>query len=275
MLASQRFAVLLMLVWIAGSGCASSRETTPSPSTAAVPPAATPAPTAAVPPAATPAPAVTPPPSPAPKQLPRDIRWVRTSAEYRALASQVYRAAASRLPALTKGLAPGSWGVILDADETVFDNSEYQRRRSEVDSAWTRPSWDSWCNERAAGAVPGAVEFTNTVHKLHGRVAIVTNRSDAVCPATRDNLVALGVVPDILLCQAPGEGDKNPRFQRVQNGGVVAGIPALKVVEWIGDNIQDFPGLTQESKNDSTAIANFGQRYFVVPNPMYGSWDRR
>ena len=265
MLASLRFVALLTLLWIAGAGCASSRGATPSPSTAAVPPTVTSGPTATPPPSST----------PTPRPLPRDIRWVRTSAEYRALASQVYRAAASRLPELSKGLAPGSWGVILDADETVFDNSEYQRRRAEMDSVYTRTSWNAWCNERAAGAVPGAVEFMNTVHTLHGRVAIVTNRSDDVCAATRDNLQQLGIVPDILLCQAPGEGDKNPRFQRVQGGGVVPGIPPLKIVEWIGDNIQDFPNLSQASRNDSTAIANFGRRYFVVPNPMYGSWDRR
>ena len=265
MLASRRLVASIALFWIVGSGCASSHGATPSPSRAAVPP------TIASGPAAAPAPSSTATPRP----LPRDIRWVRTSAEYRALATQVYRDAARRLPELSKGLAPGTWGVILDADETVFDNSEYQRRRAEIDSAYTRTSWASWCNERAAGAVPGALEFTNTVHALHGRVAIVTNRADEVCAATRENLQQLGIVPDILLCQAPGEGDKNPRFQRVQNGGVVAGIPPLKIVEWIGDNILDFPGLTQASRNDSTAIANFGERYFVVPNPMYGSWDRR
>ena len=164
--------------------------------------------------------------------------------------------------------------MILDVDETVVDNSEYQRRRAEVDSGYTRTSWASWVSERAAGAVPGAVEFTNTVHALHGRVAIVTNRAETLCSATRDNLQELGIVPDIVLCQPAGENDKNPRFQRVQSGAAAAGIPPLTIVEWIGDNILDFPGLTQASKGDSTAIANFGQRYFLLPNPMYGSWER-
>jgi len=268
MLASRRFVVLVALLWIAGSGCASSRATkAPSSSTAAVPPIAASEPTA------TPSPSPTPAPTPRP--LPRDIRWVQQSAEYRALASQTYRQAASRLRELSKGLAPGSWGVILDADETVLDNSEFQRRRAAVDSGYTRASWAAWASECAAGAVPGAVEFTNTVHKLHGLVAIVTNRAEELCPATRENLRQLGIVPDILLCQCPGEGDKNPRFQRVQIGTAAAGRPPLKILEWIGDNIQDFPNLTQASRDSSTAIANFGQRYFVLPNPMYGSWERR
>jgi len=266
MIASLRLVAWITLIWIAGSACASTRGAAPrSPATAAVPPAATSAPAAHPPSNGTP----TPPP------LPRDIRWVRNSAEYRALASQVYRTAASRLRELSKGRAPGSWGVILDADETVFDNSEYQRRRAEVDSGYTASSWASWVKERAAGAVPGAVEFTNTVHTLRGRVAIVTDRAESLCTVTRENLQQLGIVPDILLCRLPDDHGKNPRFQRIQSGAAVAGIPPLEIVEWIGDNILDFPGLTQESRSDSAAIANFGQRYFVVPNPMYGSWDRR
>jgi 5'-nucleotidase (lipoprotein e(P4) family) len=235
---------------------------------AVAPPIASPSPspTAIVAPSPTPAP--TPPP------LRREIRWVRNSAEYRALALQVYRDAAKRLPQLSKGLAPGRWGVILDADETVFDNSEYQRRRALVDSSYTPASWAAWSRERAAGAVPGAVGFTALVQKMRGRVAIVTNRADSLCDATRENLEKLGIVPDILLCQPPGEGDKNPRFQRVQSGAAAPGVPPLKVVEWIGDNILDFPGLTQSSKSDSTALADFGRRFFIVPNPMYGSWER-
>src|ERR1041384_798572 len=59
-----------------------------------------------------------------------EIRWFRTSAEYRALTRQTYRYAAERLPELSRGLAPRGWAVIVDADETVLDNSVYQERRA-------------------------------------------------------------------------------------------------------------------------------------------------
>jgi 5'-nucleotidase (lipoprotein e(P4) family) len=256
--------VLAFATLIASSGCAHTRAATPQ--SATPPPAAVSTPAPASPPA--------PATASAPRQLPRDIRWVRNSAEYRALTSEVYRAAASRLPELTKGMAPGSWGVILDGDETVFDNSEYQVRRTNVDSTYSATSWAAWCYERAAGAVPGAAEFTKTVQAMHGRVAIVTNRADSLCAATRDNLQKIGVTPDVVLCEPPGERDKNPRFQRLQNGTAAPGLPPLKIVEWFGDNIYDFPNLSQASKTDTAAIANFGRRYFAIPNPMYGSWER-
>ena len=214
------------------------------------------------------------PPTAAERPLPNEVRWFRNSAEYRALAQEVYSAAAARLPGLSTGLPALSWAVIFDADETVLDNSEYQRRRAVLDSGFTNDSWTQWVNEQAAVAVPGAVDFTKFVHAIGGRVVIVTNRSTDVCDATRANLAAIGVLADMVLCQPKGESNKNPRFQRVQDGTAESGVPALKVVAWVGDNIQDFPNLTQAARNDPAALADFGRKYFVLPNPMYGSWQQ-
>jgi predicted secreted acid phosphatase len=112
------------------------------------------------------------------------------------------------------------------------------------------------------------------VRELGGRVAIVTNRADSLCAATRENLAAVRIQADLVLCQRPGESDKNLRFQRIQAGAAAASTPALAVVAWIGDNIQDFPRLTQAARGDTAALGEFGRRYFMIPNPMYGSWDR-
>jgi 5'-nucleotidase (lipoprotein e(P4) family) len=207
------------------------------------------------------------------RPLPNEIRWFRSAAEYRALARQAYQVAGDRLPELSRGLPAQSWAVILDADETVLDNSEYQRRRAVIDSGYTDATWAMWVNERAAPAVPGAADFTRRVHALGGRVAIVTNRAQTLCDQTRTNLRAVSVEADVVLCQPPGEGDKNPRFKRIQNGSAVPGVPALTVVAWVGDNILDFPGLSQAVRTDAAALADFGKRFFILPNPMYGSWQ--
>jgi 5'-nucleotidase (lipoprotein e(P4) family) len=216
----------------------------------------------------------TPAPRPATRPLPNEIRWFRNSAEYRALARQAYRIAEDRLPELSRGLAPGKWGVMLDADETVLDNSEYQRRRFMVDSGYTDASWTAWVNERAATAVPGAAELTHRVHTLGGRVVIVTNRAEAVCEATRANLVSDGVEADLVVCQPPGESDKNPRFKRVEAGTASPSVGPLTIVAWFGDNILDFPAMSQSARNDPRELAVFGYRYFILPNPMYGSWTQ-
>ncbi len=216
--------------------------------------------------------------APAPAARPADslssaLHWMRSSAEYRALTRQVYRMAEQRVEELAPAVGGGSWAVILDADETVLDNSEYAVRRERLDSGYTEPSWTTWVKEEAAGTVPGAVAFTRRVHELGGRVVIITNRADSLCTETRGNLQKVEVRADLVLCAPPGQEDKNPRFMRVQNGTASPGLPPLTVLEWLGDNIQDFPGLTQAVRGDTSAYALFGRRYFVVPNPDYGSWQ--
>lgn len=225
--------------------------------------------------------------SPAPRQVPAtaptptlgaayptELRWVRTSAEYRALTLQTYRAAGSQLVSASQGLARESWAVILDADETVLDNSEYQKRLGSAHARYSDSTWAVWVRESAAPAAPGAGEFTRQVHALGGLVAIVTNRAEPLCEVTRKNLAQAGIQADIVLCQSPGVSDKNPRFRQIQSGTAMPGIPPLKVLEWVGDNIQDFPILTQIARTDPAALAEFGSRYFVLPNPMYGSWEK-
>jgi acid phosphatase len=216
-------------------------------------------------------------PTPAPaaaRHVPNDVRWFRTSAEYRAIALQTYRLAATRVPELARGMNAGAWAVVLDADETVLDNSEYQRRRALLDSGYTEASWAAWVRERAATALPGAAEFTRGVASLGGRVAIVTGRAESLCADTRANLESAGIHADIVLCQATGEGDKNPRFRRLQQGTAQAGVAPLTIVAWVGDNIMDFPTLTQGARDDAALLEPFGRRYFILPNPMYGSWER-
>ncbi len=217
--------------------------------------------------------AQTKPPQPAARTMPNDLRWFRTSAEYRALARQAYQVAGDRLSELSRGLAAGSWAVILDVDESILDNSEYERRLFATNRSYTDSSWATWVNERAAPAIPGSVEFTRRIHELGGRVAIVTNRADMFCAATRANLESVGVHPDVMLCQPPGESDKNPRFDKIAQGTAAAGVPPLTVVAWVGDNIMDFPHLTQSARNDPLALSDFGKRYFILPNPIYGSWQ--
>lgn len=225
--------------------------------------------------ACTPAPRVAPIPvtSMATAATPNDVKWSRVSAEHRAIYIETYRAAANQLPALVAGRPPASWGVILDADETVLDNSEYEVGRIPFGGSFDARRWTAWVMEGRAPALPGAVAFTTRVHELGGKVVIVTNRDDAECPITRSNLEHVSVHADLVLCKTTTD-DKNPRFDAVQNGTAAAGFAAISVVEWVGDNIQDFPRLTQAIRSESEAgFSRFGESFFALPNAMYGSWQ--
>ena len=207
--------------------------------------------------------------------IPASVRWFRASAERRALSLQTYRLATAALERRSAGLAAGTWAVILDADETVIDNSPYQqelaRRRATFDAA----TWNEWVMRGAATALPGAPEFVRRVRERGGRVVIVTNREQSQCDATRANLQRVGIQTDAVLCKTESNSFKDARFEAVANGTPPSPLPPSRVVMWVGDNIQDFPRLRQELRTaGDSAFAEFGDRFIVLPNPMYGSWER-
>jgi acid phosphatase len=220
----------------------------------------------------TPAPAAPAAPS-AQLVLPRETHWFRNSAEYQAIALETYRSAATRIAQLAQNRQPGTWAVILDADETVLDNSEYQRRLAQNGGSYNDSTWNAWVRERAAPAIPGAVEFLASVRRLGGRIAVVTNRDEEVCADTRANLDRLTLTSDAVLCRINRVSDKNPRFEAVARGTAVPGVPAVEILMWVGDNIQDFPRLTQAARTNPEALGPFGDRWFMLPNPMYGSFE--
>jgi len=230
-------------------------------------PVATPAPPAAV---------VQAPPAPAPSPFvaPEAIRWVRGSAEHRALFLQVYRAATAHVEAAAATRAAGSWAVVLDADETVIDNSLYQLERAAARLPFDRASWSAWTARREATPLPGAAGFLARVRELGGRIAIVTNRRETECPDTEAVFQAQGLAYDLMLCRPESTGDKNPRFDAVARGTAAAGVPPLEIVAFVGDNILDFPQQSQALRQaGDEAFSEFGARFFLLPNPMYGSWN--
>ena len=173
------------------------------------------------------------------------------------------------------GKRAGSWAVILDADETVLDNSLYQLERAKLGLGFTAESWNAWVRRREATPVPGAAAFLARVRALGGTIAIVTNRLQSECDDTRAVFEAFKLAYDAMLCRADGTpSDKNPRFEAVAAGQSPAGRTPLEIVAFVGDNILDFPRLAQSIKGQgAAAFSEFGIRHFLVPNPMYGSWQ--
>lgn len=205
--------------------------------------------------------------------LPDSIHWFRNSAEYRALAIQIYRDAGERLAEIVgEGAQPGAWAVALDADETVLDNSQYNKERALQGLGYSRESWAEWVGRKAAPPIPGAVAFLEQVHRLGGKIAIVTNRAQELCADTEADFQGHGIPFDAILCRTDTE-EKEPRWAMVEAGTTPQGLPPLRLVMWLGDNITDFPDLDQSvRKANESAFEDFGRRFFVLPNPIYGSW---
>lgn len=229
---------------------------------------------------ATATPPAPPLPAPAPAAAeaaqPPSLHWARTAAEHRAAFLQTYRAASERLEELVAGRDPWTWAVALDADETLIDNSLYQKEREAQGLGFSRESWAEWVERRAAPALPGGRDFLEDVRRLGGRIAVVTNREEVLCIATEDNLRAERLPYDVVLCRPMGgPSDKEPRWEAVERGTASPNLPPIRIVMWIGDNVGDFPGATQALRDaPESELDPFGDRWWVLPNPMYGSWER-
>jgi acid phosphatase len=141
--------------------------------------------------------------------------WVQTAAEYEANAIQAYSSAESNIDVAlrdkswTATLEQGSNyslkppAIILDIDETVLDNSPYQAQLVLDNEEYNSQTWDDWIAMESAPAVPGAVDFINSMESLQVDVIYITNRECMVrtdggveCPQkqdTIDNLIKVGI----------------------------------------------------------------------------------
>ncbi len=206
--------------------------------------------------------------------LGNDIKWYQRAAERKALSLQAYTLASAKLEAKAATLT--NFAVVMDIDETTLDNSTIQHERADLGLGFSQAAWTAWVNRKAAAPIPGALAFTKRVHELGGKLVFVTNRIAATeCAQTAENLTATGFAFDGMLCKTT-VSDKNPRFDSITSGtSGIAGLAAMPIAMFVGDNIQDFPLLTQEiRKQPDAAFASFGDSFWLIPNPMYGSWEK-
>ncbi len=230
--------------------------------------------------------------APAPHENLNSVLWVQSSVEYAAIAEQSYRLAAR---VLEEALVDSSWtasleqmtagdfrhlppAVVLDVDETVLDNSAYQARLILDRDTYSGPTWNAWAREAAATAVPGALDFTRHAERLGVTVIYLTNREAVVEEPTRDNLIDLGFPvsgeTDVVLTR--GERDTWSASDKTTRREHVAG--RYRVLLLVGDNLGDFlPDVDRAPMERRAYLAPYedywGSRWFMLPNPQYGSWE--
>lgn len=224
--------------------------------------------------------------------------WFQTSAERDQVYRQVYRAALSQLDAALRdpawdalprgersndprGLAPA---IIMDIDETVLDNAPYQARRVRDGQEYGDASWAAWVEQPLAGrpgakALPGAADFVRAAAARGITTFFISNRNASTAEATLQALRAagfpaaaeqfLGRGTAVAGCTQEGLSDKRCRRWQVAQ--------RHRVLMLFGDQLSDFvsaSGTPAERRVLAEAYADwFGQRWWMLPNPMYGAWE--
>jgi 5'-nucleotidase (lipoprotein e(P4) family) len=199
-------------------------------------------------------------------------RWAHTSAEYQAIVRQTYTYATQLIRDMIDSRKPGTWAVVLDADETVISNAAFDWELQMRGAEETEENWLAWTKRHEATAMPGVIRFLEQIHRWGGRIAIVTNRFLNECPDTELNFKKHGIPYDVIFCQG-SDSEKESRWDAIERGTASPGVPPLEILLWVGDNIRDFPEMDQDLRfKGDESFSLFGTRYLVMPNPMHGSW---
>ncbi len=207
------------------------------------------------------------------KSLIMSTLWQTTSAEYRALAYQAYNIARLRLDEDLKIKRTQKRAIIVDADETVLDNSPFEISMI-VDGAEYYKDFDNWVKSAECKAIPGSLEFLNYAFENGCDIYYISNRKLHHLEGTLTNLELLGFPQaeksHILL--KDDTSNKGIRREQVAEDHFI--------VMLIGDNLIDFEDVFRQ-KNIEERFSSaenfkdeFGKRFIILPNPMYGEWEK-
>jgi len=211
--------------------------------------------------------------------------WSLTAPEFYANATQAYRTASRNLdtalgdPAWTAALeqqgdyADLAPAVLLDIDQTVLDNSIYNARIVTQYGEYTQETFSQWCQQEAATAIPGALEFVNHARARGVTVIYYSRRIESLRDCTTRNMEALGfpVDPELLfLNDRQPDTRKGPLRSELSN--------RYRILLLVGDDLEDFVSGSKTDPDTRRALAirhadRWGREWIILPNPMYGAWD--
>ncbi|MEO8802007.1 MAG: HAD family acid phosphatase [Rudaea sp.] len=220
--------------------------------------------------------------------------WVQTAVEHDLIYLEIYRIAQEKLPA---ALADKTWdalpfnernkaatslppAVVLDIDETVLDNSPNQARLIRDGKQFNEAGWAQWCKEGIAKPMAGALQFTRyaashgvAVFYLSNRkqeldaVTLKNLRDDGFPVANADSFLGLGLHVDGCEAQGSNKGCRRELIAR-----------KYRVLMQFGDQLGDFLDVPANTLAERRAVVEpyldwLGDRWFVLPNPVYGHWE--
>src|SRR5210317_135661 len=229
-------------------------------------------------------------------------RWVKNSADYKAITRQTYAVATrdlarfvddktwSAMPEQTaaESLPPA---VILDVDETVINNVSFQLV---FERPFTDRQLEMWDRQHIAEPVPGVVEFVAAARDAGVAGFCMTNRpcekyvdEEDACPQKQtviEGIRELGIPVEpefvMLALEQPGwHGEKVVRRELIARD--------YRIIMLVGDDFSDFVpcarksvyapctrGATRASRAADVRKYEkyWGNGWYILPGPMHGSW---
>jgi 5'-nucleotidase (lipoprotein e(P4) family) len=202
------------------------------------------------------------------------VLWYQKSAEMKALYYQSFNWAKLRVETdIDKNPSDKPKAVIVDIDETMLDNSPFEANCIQTGVGYTSETWKNWTSMMNAKALPGAVEFSHYAQSLGVEVFYISNRSVDEFDETLKNLQNenFAYADSTHLILKTTTSSKTERRNIVKEN--------YEIILLIGDNLGDFSEIFEDRSSNFgfKAVEEnkelFGDRFIVLPNPMYGNWE--
>jgi len=218
------------------------------------------------------------------------VLWMQRSVEYKATALGAFGLARIRLD---QALADPNWtaapreqtgayqslppAVVLDADESILDNSGYQAWMVLQGRTFDPKSWNAYVNTVTSLAIPGAVEFAQYADAKGVTVFYITNRTAEEEPATRKNLEKLGFpiggTVDTMLTTK-----KQPDWGSAKGTRRAFIAKSYRILLNVGDNFADFVDEYRGTEAERLKVMEqhkerWGREWIMIANPSYGSFE--
>ncbi len=199
--------------------------------------------------------------------------YMQRAAEYRALCLQAFNIAHLRVDEILSKKTDKPKAIITDIDETILNNSAYEVHQLLQGKDYEYASWLQWTTMANADTIPGAADFLKYASAKGLEIFYITNRSEKEREATLKNLqkFSLPNADNAHLFLMQNTSSKEQRRNAVEANHSVEML--------LGDNLGDFSFLfdkkteSERIKNVNATANDYGNRFIVLPNPVYGDWE--
>ena len=199
--------------------------------------------------------------------------YQQRSAEYKALCYQAFNIAHLRIDQFNRERSPKPKAIMTDIDETILNNSPYEAHQLLQGKDYDDASWNDWTSMGAADTMPGALHFLQYASAAGIEIFYVTNRGEREREGTLKNLKKFNF-PNADNVHLLLKGNTSSKEERKN---VIAETHTIVLL--MGDNMNDFSFLFEKKNPDDRSkvaddfAADFGNRFIVLPNPVYGDWE--
>ena len=218
------------------------------------------------------------------------VLWMQRSVEYKANALALFELAKIRLD---QALKDKSWtaapaeqtgdyknlspAIVVDVDETVLDNSNYQAWMVMNNETFSPKTWTQFVKSETSTAIPGAIEFVKYADAKGVRVFYVTNRTKVEEEPTRENMRKLGF-PMAANMDTILSAKERPDWSSAKGTRRAAIAKHYRILLLVGDNFGDFTDAYKGSVEERQKVfeehaARWGRDWLMLPNPSYGSFE--